>query len=184
MSEKKCIESINITPAPMPIADAIGFYKVLEPEGKARFVDSFNPDDRELLRKALADAGEIIYTPGGLHRIDGECVALPPEVEDLNDPSGAYAIKTDERTYIIYLNLPLGEQYVPENHYPKVGEKVVVYAEQILQDDVGDDVVYLGYAESCWIVRDAADVEHYADAEQVAIVSVDGNTAKEAACEV
>ena len=179
MSEKKCIESINITPAPMSIASAVELYKMLDHEGKARFVDSFNPDDQDLLLKALADAGEIIYTPGGLHRIDGECVALPPEVEDLNDPSGAYAIKTDERTYIIYLNLPLGDRYVPENHYPKVGEKVVIYAEQILQDDVGEDAVYLGYAESCWIVRDAADVERYADAEQVAIVEVKG-----ADCEV
>ena len=88
-------------------------------------------------------------------------------------------IKTDERTYTIFLNLPLGKQYVPENHYPKLGENVVVYAEQIQQDGTDDDAVYLGYAECCWIVRNEADAERYADAEQVAIVE-----AKGADCEV
>ena len=179
MNRKKCIETLNITPAPMPIADAIEFYKMLEPEGKGMFVDSLNPDDQDLLRKALTEAGEIIYTPGGLHRIDGVCVALPAEIEDPDDPSGEYRLKTDDRTYLVFLNLPLGDRYVPENEYPKVGEKVVVYAEQILQDGVGEDTVYLGYAESCWIVRDDEDAQRYASAVQYAIIPME-----EAACEV
>ena len=179
MNQKKCIETLKITPAAMSIASAVELYKMLEPEGKGKFVDSLNPNDQDLLRSALREAGEIIYTPGGLHRIDGVCVVLPAEIEDPDDPSGEYRLKTDDRTYLVFLNLPLGDRYVPENAYPKVGEKVVVYAEQILQGGVGEDAVYLGYAESCWIVRDAADVERYADAQQVAIISVKG-----ADCEV
>ena len=179
MNGKKCIEAIKITPAAMSIASAVELYKHLTPEGKGGFVACFNPDDADLLRQALAEAGEELYTPGGLHRIDGVCVALPAEIENPDDPIGEYRLKTDDRTYLVFLNLPLGDRYVPENDYPKVGEKVVVYAEQILQDGVGDDAVYLGYAESCWIVRSDADVERYADAQQVAIISV-----KEADCEV
>ena len=179
MNRKKCIETIKITPDAMSIASAVELYKHLTPEGKGGFVACFNPDDADLLRQALAEAGEELYTPGGLHRIDGECIVLPPVIDDPNDPDGEYTIQTDDRKYIIYLNLPLGDRYVPENHYPKVGEKVVVYAEQILQDGVGDEIVYLGYAESCWIVRNEADAERYADAQQVAIVEVKG-----ADCEV
>lgn len=179
MNRKKCIETIKITPAAMSIASAVELYKHLTPEGKGGFVACFDPDDADLLRQALAEAGEELYTPGGLHRIDGVCVALPAEIEDPDDPSGEYRLKTDDRTYLVFLNLPLGDRYVPENEYPKVGEKVVVYAEQILQDGVGEDTVYLGYAESCWIVRDDEDAQRYASAVQYAIIPME-----EAACEV
>ena len=45
MSKK--IETINITPAPMSIASAVELYKRMTDEGKAGFVECFNPDDQD-----------------------------------------------------------------------------------------------------------------------------------------
>ena len=152
LHEKK---TVSITPAPMPIAQAVDLYKRLDDAGKGEFLECFNPDDKDLLLKVLDEAGELIYTPGGLHLIVGTCVELPKEVEDPDDPSGEYAIKTDERTYIIFLNLPLGDRYVPENKYPKVGDRVVIYAEGLHQDNE----LYIGYAEQCWLGKTDEEIE-------------------------
>ena len=46
MSKK--IETINITPAPMSIASAVELYKRMTDEGKAGFVECFNPDDQDM----------------------------------------------------------------------------------------------------------------------------------------
>ena len=165
----KRIESINITPAPMSIASAVELYKVMTEQGKADFVECFNPDDQDLLRRALADAGEILYTPGGLHVIKGVCVQTPSEVDDDEDPLGDYVIETDAgRKYKIILNLPLGDNYVPENFYPKIGQRCIVSAEQI--KDRGDNV-FTGYAEACWIPKDDEHAKELEEAQGVVIIT-------------
>ena len=167
MSKK--IETINITPAPMSIASAVELYKRMTDEGKAGFVECFNPDDQDALRRALDAAGELIYTPGGLHIISGRCIEMPTEIVDADDPHGLYGIKTEKREYRIYLNLPLGEQYVPQNAYPILGDRVVVKAESL--KDEGD--YFTGYAECCQVVSDDAEAEQMIKVESVCVVSVE-----------
>lgn len=159
--------AIRLTPKPMSVVDVVGFYKLLDAEGKAHFVESFVPEDRELVRQALVDADEIIYDEGGLHRVDGVCIALPTEIDDPNDPDGEYTIQAGNRKYVIYLNLPLEEAYQPQNSYPKVGERVIVHAEGIQRDG---DMYVDGYAESCWVVKDEDHANALANAQQVCIV--------------
>ena len=169
MNSKK-IETINITPAPMPIERAVELYKVMTDEGKIGFLECFDPDERDLLRQALEEAGELIYTPGGLHVISGVCIATPVSefIDDPSDPDGEYIIDTPARKYCIYLNLPLGENYLPPNAYPKIGDRVVVKAEGI-----GSNGVYHeGYAEICNVVKDDAEAEEMIDAKNVAVITV------------
>ena len=70
----KRIESIRLTPAPMSIENAIELYDMLADEGKAGFITCFDIDDQDVLRKALVEAGKIIYECGGLHTIIGTCM--------------------------------------------------------------------------------------------------------------
>ena len=144
------IEKVCITPAPMSIQQAVAFYQRLTEEGKAGFVEFFHVDDQEVLRKALEDASEIIYSEGGLHTIEGKCVGISIDADaDPDDPTGDYTIETEKRTYGIYLNLPLSVEHSPENKYPAVGERVSVMAENIHEDKEG---IFLGYAEICQVV--------------------------------
>ena len=78
-------------------------------------------------------------------------------------------IKTEQREYRIYLNLPLGEEYVPQNAYPILGDRVVVKAES-LKDEGG---YFSGYAECCQVVSDDAEAEQMIKAESVCVVSVE-----------
>ena len=152
-------KTVNITPAPMPIQQALDIYKHLDEAGKGYFIDCFHEDDREVLRKALEDAGEIIYDEGGLHEIKGTCIAIFVDSDDAdeNDPSGDYTIETENRLYRVYLNLPLGASYSPQNAYPAIGEQVIILAENITEDALADtredkDGAFLGYAEHCQVV--------------------------------
>ena len=167
MNQKK-IETIKISPAPMWLSEAIDLYKRMDDAGKGRFMECFNPDDQDILRQALAEVGEILYTPGGLHVISGVCVQTPSEVDDDEDPIGDYVIETEDRRYQIILNLPLGDNYVPQNEYPQVGQRCIVSAEQI--KDRGDNV-YTGYAEACWLAKDDDHAKELETAQGVAIIS-------------
>lgn len=152
-------KTVDITPAPMPIQQAVDLYKRLDDPGKGRFIDCFTPDDQDTLLKALDEVGELIYTPGGLHLIVGTCINMDIDTDaDPDEPCGEYIIETDARTYRIYLNLPLGEQYVPENKYPALDDRVVIYAES-LGKDTADANVLIGYAESCWLGKTDAEIE-------------------------
>lgn len=163
----KPIETINITPAPMSIENAIELYDMLADEGKADFIECFHIDDQDVLRKALVEAGKIIYECGGLHTIIGKCIDTEP-VSD-TDPFGNYTIETEHRTYNITLNLGLGDEYIPPNAYPKVGDRVVVKAEGIEADPDSDH--YIGYAEICHVATDAWNEQDLATANSVIEIS-------------
>ena len=163
-------KTLNITPAPMPIQQAVDFYKQLDECGKGKFVECFNPDEQDTLHKALDTAGELIYTSGGLHRIVGTCIDVDIDTDaDPDDPCGEYIIETDARTYRIYLNLPLGNRYVPENKYPNIHDRVVIYAEGLTKSNT-DANVLIGYAESCWLGKTDAEIESLKQADCYAVV--------------
>ena len=167
----KQIETINITPAPMPIHQAVELYQMMTEAGKVGFVECFHTDDQYQLRKALDDAGEILYESGGFHTIIGKCVGIA----GLTDAEGygAYKIESEKRRYIITLNLPIGEQYVPPNAYPKDGDLVVVKAEGIseVDDGMGDgSVYYTGYAEICYVATDETHAKALAETDGVYVV--------------
>ena len=161
---KERTETINITPAPMSIASAVALYKRMTDEGKAGFVECFDPDDQDLLRKALDEVGELLYTPGGLHTINGICIETLTERG--KDGYGLYLIKTERRTYSITLNLPLGENFMPRNAYPKVEQRVIVQAESIREEDG----IYTGYAEACWLAKDEAHADELEQTDGVYVV--------------
>lgn len=165
-------KTVSITPAPMSIEQAVDLYKRLDDAGKGKFLDCFNPDDHDAFLKALDEAGELIYTPGGLHLIVGTCVDVfvDPDAEAC-DPTGDYTIETDKGKYCIYLNLPLGEQYVPENKYPAVNDRVVIYAESIRKHNA-DANMLVGYAESCWLGKTDEQIESLKQMQGYCIVSV------------
>ena len=164
MSKK--IETINLTPAPMTLEQAIEIYDMLADEGKAGFITCFHIDDQPVLRKALEEAGKITYEVGGLHTIIGVCIETEPVSQD--DPFGNYIIETEHRTYNITLNLGLGDEYIPQNQYPKVGDRVVVKAEGIELDP--DSEHYIGYAEICNIAKDEWEAQDLATANNVCVV--------------
>ena len=166
MNNKKA-QTLKITPAPMWLSEAIDLYKRMDDAGKGHFVECFNPDDQDALLKALGDVGELIYTPGGLHVINGECIKTPDIVETEDDPDGIYEIKADNRVYRIFLNLPLGEQYVPQNEYPQVGQRCIVSAENLN----GEGDYYTGYSEACWLANDEAHAKELETAQGVAIIT-------------
>ena len=162
MSKK--IETINLTPAPMSIENAIELYDMLADEGKAGFITCFDIDDQPVLRKALEEAGKITYEVGELHTIIGKCIKTEPVSQD--DPFGNYIIETEHRTYNITLNLP--DDMLPPNEYPKVGDRVVVKAEGIELDP--DSEHYIGYAEICNIAKDEWEAQDLATANNVCVV--------------
>ena len=167
MNSKKA-QTLKISPAPMWLTEAVELYKRMDDAGKGRFVECFNPDDQDALLKALGDVGELIYTPGGLHVINGVCIKTPDMVETEDDPDGIYEIKADNRVYRIFLNLPLGEQYVPQNEYPQVGQRCIVSAESLK----GEGDYYTGYAEACWLANDEAHAKELETTQGVAIITV------------
>ena len=161
-------KKLKIIPSPMWLSEAIDLYKMMDDAGKGKFVECFNPDDQDALRKALSDAGELLYTPGGLHVINGVCITTPdPDfIDDPDDPDGEYIIKSEDREYVIYLNLLLGDQYVPENHYPQVGQRCIVSAETLRLEDG----IYTGYAEACWLAKDEDHAKELETAQGVVVI--------------
>lgn len=162
---------VNITPAPMSIENALAFYIRMNEEGRENFVSCFHEDDREVLQQAITAWETIDYDEGGLHRLEGKCIQaeVDPDAE-IADPHGYYTIRTDDRTYRIYLNLPVNLNCIPPNTYPSYGDRVVVLAEGI-EEDAG---IFDGYAEICMLPEDVASSqlpEHVPSGIQIVVVS-------------
>ncbi len=165
MSKK--IETINITPAPMSIEQIVSIYKRLSEPGKVGFVECFpNEDDQAIIREALDAAGELLYTPNGLHIIDGECLEVRSLHPFKRQSCGDYLIKTESRKYNIRLFLDSLYESIPPNTYPKVGDRVVVKAEQLTLKRG----IYHGYAELCQVVKDDAEGKQMTDTQNVAVI--------------
>ena len=169
MNSKKA-QTLKIAASPMCLSEAIDLYQRFDDAGKGMFIECFDPDDQDLLRQALEEAGELIYTSGGLHVINGVCIATPVSefIDDPSDPDGEYIIDTPARKYCIHLNLPLGDDYQPPNAYPKIGDRVVVKAEGIRSNGVYHE----GYAEICQVFKSDTEAEEMIAANNVAVITV------------
>ena len=169
----KKFETINIRPAPMSIERIVSIYKVLTEPGKVGFVECFpKEEDQAVIREALDAAGELLYTLGGLHVIDGKCIRvslLNPYKNDDNDKGcGDYTIQTERRKYKIRLSIFSKYESIPPNTYPNVGDRVVVKAEQLALKRG----IYHGYAELCNVVKDDAEAEQMINANNCVMVQV------------